>query len=376
MGARISEAERATLRAAMPEVLRELCGVTDVRRAFRCPSPDHDDRDPSARYYADAHTVHCFGCGRTWDVFDLVGMVDGVCGFTEQAHAVAEIAGVRLDGEGSAGAEQRRRGAQRTAAARPSGAAAGFSPPHPAGAQDVSAACVRAFARLYEPEGDAGRRYLRFRGFDDTDIQRFGLGFARDPREVMAQFRVWEPEAAGFVVIPFWDADFAEARYCMARTVSRGRVRNKEWRPKGVASPLWNEWMLSAGLAAVYVAEGLLDAMALAKMLDKPCMALGGTGGAGRFASVLAHTPRDARPGCVVVCMDEDEPGRATAARIAGDLDRLGIAHAFLPPYPGGAKDADEWLMAERGGAWEFEFAERFPGDDRPLARTRWIDGG
>ena len=66
----------------------------------------------------------------------------------------------------------------------------------------------------------------------------------------------------------------------------------------------------------------------------------------------------------------------ATAARIAGDLDRLGIAHAFLPPYPGGAKDADEWLMAERGGAWEFEFAERFPGDDRPLARTRWIDGG
>ena len=183
-------------------------------------------------------------------------------------------------------------------------------------------------------------------------------------------------EAAGFVVIPFWDADFAEARYCMARTVSRGRVRNKEWRPKGVASPLWNEWMLSAGLAAVYVAEGLLDAMALAKMLDKPCMALGGTGGAGRFASVLAHTPRDARPGCVVVCMDEDEPGRATAARIAGDLDRLGIAHAFLPPYPGGAKDADEWLMAERGGAWEFEFAERFPGDDRPLARTRWIDGG
>ena len=39
-----------------------------VRRSFRCPLPAHDDRTPSATYYERDHRVHCFGCGRTFDV--------------------------------------------------------------------------------------------------------------------------------------------------------------------------------------------------------------------------------------------------------------------------------------------------------------------
>ncbi|MBQ9003853.1 MAG: toprim domain-containing protein [Eggerthellaceae bacterium] len=364
MAALVSERDREVLRGMMPELLSVLYGVSDLGRSFRCPSPDHDDSDPSAHYYARDCSVHCFGCGRTWDAFDLVGMHDGIDGFHEKAEAVAAYAGYRLEGSGGDSAPRRK------PKPRPL-----FEFPKAAGAEDISDACVEAFGALYEPENEVGRRFLRWRGLDDADAARFGLGFARDPKAIMPQFRVYEPEALGYIVIPFWNRGFTEARYCMARTISRGALRNKEWRPKGVASPLYNEWMLSDALPVVYVTEGLIDAMALAKVTGKHVMALGGIGNAKRFAQVLYHTTARLRPSKVMVCMDEDAEGRKAAAKMASDLKEIGVRHVVLPPYPGGAKDADEWLCSMRGDAWDYEEIRQFGGDTCPLYVTRWRDG-
>lgn len=364
----VSERERDDLRAMMPDLLRERCGVTDLRRSFKCPSPGHDDSDPSAHYYEDGHTVHCFGCGRTWDVFSLVGELDGIGSFPEQARAVAEAVGYRLDETPEARASRPRPKPR----PRPP-----FDEPREAGAQDVLEQVGLAFADLYAPGNEVGRRYLRYRGLDDDDIAKHALGIVRDPKLVMPQFSVSEPEALGFITIPFpADSAFSRVNYVMVRTISRGKVRNKEWRPKGVASPLWNEWMLRESLPVVYVAEGLIDAMALSKFTGKPTMALGGVANAKRFSQVLYHTPAGRRPGKVVVCMDCDGEGRKAASRMCADLAKIGVAHAVLPDYPGGAKDADEWLMAAKGSKWDFEEYEGSIPGFGPLYRTRWRDDG
>lgn len=360
-GAMVSDEDKSNLRATMPELLAARCGVHDVRRSFCCPSPSHDDRDPSARYYPDNHTVHCFGCGRTWDVFSLVGELDGIEGFVEQANAVADLVGYRLDDASGQPVPRR---------LPPPMARPPFDEPRQAGGDDCGDACVRAWEHMYEPGNEAGRQYLRRRGLDDDDIMRWGLGFTRDPKEVMPQFKVWEPDAVGFVTIPFWNHVFSEARYCMLRTVSDGVARNKEWRPAGIATPLWNEWALSMSLPVLYVAEGLIDAMALAKVMCAEAMALGGVSNARRLAQVLYRVPDEMRPRTVVVCMDEDEEGRKARARICADLDRLRIPHAVMPPYPGGAKDADDWLMGGQGKDWEFEKIEA---GAQALYRTRWL---
>ena len=361
----ISGRDIEELRAMMPDLLRERLGITDVRRSFRYPSPSHDDSDPSAHYYGDGHMVHCFGCGKTWDAFALIGELDDVSSFPEQVRALADALGYVLDG----GVREGRPRAHPQP--RPP-----FDVPRPAGAQDVFDACGRAFGDLYAPGNEVGRRYLRYRGLDDDDAARWGLGFTGSPKAVMPQFSVYEPEALGFIVIPFFTGpDSGGVNYCMLRTVSRGAVRNKEWRPKGVALPLWNEWMLAAALPVVYVAEGLIDAMALSKFTGKPTMALGGVANAKRFAQVLYYTPADRRPGKVVVCMDNDAEGDKAASRMCLDLAKIGVRHAVLPPYPGGAKDADEWLMAGRGVRWDFEeHGEVRPGV--PLYRTRWRHDG
>jgi hypothetical protein len=101
-------------------------------------------------------------------------------------------------------------------------------------------------------------------------------------------------------------------------------------------------------------------------------MALGGTSNAKRFGQVLNTVPADLRPHKVVVCMDEDDEGRKARERIVHDLDLLGVRHAVMPPYPGGAKDADEWLMAGRGSEWEFAESAGTAGGV-PFFSTRWL---
>lgn len=368
MAARISDRDRDALREFMPDLLRELFGITDLSRSFRCPMPDHDDSDPSAHYYANGNTVHCFGCDKTLDVFTLVGVMFGVASFPDQARKVAEIVGYRLEDVPDAP-----KTTVEARIVRPPREPFDF--PKPAGAQDCSEACGWAFAALYEDGNEAGRQYLRSRGLDDDDAARYGLGFTRAPKKIMPQFRVYEPEALGFITIPFWSADFSEARYCMVRTISNGAVRNKEWRPKGVTSPLYNEHLLTAGLDVVCVTEGLIDAMAANKMSGRKTVALGGVANAKRLAQVLYHADPASRPEKVIVCMDADEEGRKAAKRICADLNRIGIANAALPGYPDGMKDPDEVLMSGRGKSWDFE---RWKVDlnGRALYRTRWRDDG
>ena len=337
--------DKEALKALMPELLRARLGIEDLSRNFRCPDPGHDDSTPSATYYDREHLVYCHGCQQCWDVFALVKMLDGIGSFPEQARAVADAVGYRLEGGWSPVPNRRRPPRKRPP----------FDRPRPAGGRDVIDACRRAYDALYTPEGDVGRRYLHWRGFDDGDIARYGLGFARRPSDVMPEFSVYEPEALGFLVIPYYSEGCDSATYAVLRTLTRGEAVNKEWRPKGIASPVWREWMLSSGAPVVYVAEGPLDGMALQKQLGRPAMALGGTGKAKRLSEVLYATPAHLRPGKIVICMDEDEAGRSTAARIARDLDVLCVPHATLPPYPGGEKDANDWLVARRGTDWRFE---------------------
>ena len=363
----VSEHDRDALRECMPELLSTRLGITDLRRSFRCPSPEHDDRDPSAHYYENDHTVHCFGCGKTWDVFSLIGDLDGVDGFAEQAQAVADAVGYRLDDTPASHEKRPRPKAKRKP--RPL-----FDKPREAGGADCAEACGNAFGQLYYAENDIGRRYLRWRGLGDDDAAAFGLGFTTNPAEIMPEFRVYEPKAFGFITIPFWNADFSTANYCMVRTICKpGDARNKEWRPRGLASPLWCEWLLSASADLVYVTEGLIDAMALAKITGGDTMALGGVANARRFSQVLYATPAELRPKKVMVAMDEDDEGRKTRDKICHDLDLLRVPHAVMPPYPGGAKDADEYLMAMRDKEWEFYEKQGSVATDYPLWYTRWL---
>ena len=367
MKGRYGERDIEFLRGCTETVVCEVMGVTNPSQPIKCPNPEHEDSDPSAHFYAKDGLVHCFGCDGTWDVFALVGMVFGITGFREQVEKVAEIVGYRLEeDDGPPKLKPKRK-------PRPP-----FDPPREAGGADCYEAIGEAFGKLYSPGGEAGRRWLLSRGIDDYDASNFALGFTTNPKEILPQFNVYEPNALGFVTIPYLNRAMDGADYCMLRTIPKegAEIRCKEWRPKGVPTPLWNEWALTASFGVVCVTEGLVDAIALNKLWRQPVVALGGTGNAKRLAQVLYAAKPEERPGVLLVCMDADDAGRKAAARISADLDKIGVRYKCLDEYPTGAKDPDEWLMNLRGDEWEYEQRDASIIGLGVLYRTKWSGDG
>lgn len=362
----ISNKEREDLRAMMPTLLEKKLGITNLRRSFCCPNPDHEDSHPSASYYADTHTVHCFGCGGTWDAFALVGMLHGITGFVEQAKQVAHETGYCLRGGSDDGLRPMKPYASKEK-----------KPlfPHPKEPSFCIGfdTCFEMYEALFTAEGNVAREYLHARGIGDDDIVKYGLGFAANPAELIPEFSIYEPEARGFVMIPFYDEDAKSANYCIARPVGTASPTNKEWRLKEVATTLWHEWRLYSQAPVLYVTEGVLDAMSLEKQLQKPCVALCGTANISRLCSILYHMPSSQRPAKLMIAMDEDEAGYAAAAKLADGLNAMGIPHALMPPYPNGEKDANEWHMAGYDTEWTFD-TESLGADLTPLHVSRRLD--
>lgn len=344
----VSEKEREELRALMPMLLEKKLGVTNLRRLFRCPNLEHEDITPSASYYSDTHTVHCFGCGGTWDVFSLVGMLEGITGFVEQAKRVASEVGYCLSGDPDK--------------VRPSASPRSLKQEKPLFPRPKETCfhvdfdtCFEMYKALFTSEGNVARDYLHKRGIDDETITKHGLGFAEKPSELIPEFSIYEPKAEGFAMIPFYDKGCASANYCIARPVGSASATRKEWRLKGVPTTLWHEWLLRAQAPVLYVAEGVLDAMSLEKQLQKPCVALCGIANASRLCSILYHMSSSQRPAKLMIAMDEDDAGHAAASKLAESLNKIGIPHALVPPYPNGEKDANEWHLSEQGVGWTYE---------------------
>lgn len=71
------EATVAKLKPFLPEYLTEH-GI-DPNGKFTCLFPDHNDSDPSASVVGlntNSPRIHCFGCGRTMDIFDVVQVLE------------------------------------------------------------------------------------------------------------------------------------------------------------------------------------------------------------------------------------------------------------------------------------------------------------
>lgn len=329
------EPELVALKERMPDYLANVHGITNLRRNFQCIHPDHEDRHPSMGYDARTHRVKCFSCGASGDVFEVAGWDTGAVGFPDKVRAAASGAGVAL---GEAVSSYRSKQAVRKLARRE---------PQPMNGLDISDAVFSAFIDLYEEPGAVALDWLRRRGFTDEEICRNGWGWVRHPRDVFPAGFEGAPEVeAGYICLPFpegegWDAvRYATFRPCEVE------AKPKEWKPKGMSSPVWRGHLLRRSGAPVYIAEGVFDAAALTALLGVPACAMCGAG-TGRVLDVVADTPASERP-AYVIATDADEAGHRFAKALIEGFAQIGAACSAMPPYPDGAKDAADVLRAKR----------------------------
>lgn len=331
-----STSDLQILREALPEYLERIHGVTNPLKRFHCIHPAHDDQNPSMSYDRQTCRVKCFSCGESGDIFDVCKWDSHTESFPEQVRIAANAVGIAWGAP--------------LATARPS-AFRGKTDRARVACADIGDGALAAFVNLYEHAGTSALNYLYGRGFSDAEISANAWGFLRSPHlELPELFSSACADEEGFLLLPFPDSPSWEAsHYAVVRPLQKDAC-SKERKPSGMQAPLWKEYLLRGETVKdgpVYVTEGIFDAVSLGMLLKgaEACALCGQN--SRRLLEVVTATPTGDRPN-LILALDADDAGSAMTNAIAEGLDKAGVRYSILPPYPFGAKDANEVLMRER----------------------------
>lgn len=267
----------------------------------RCPNPEHEDHSPSWRMRDEPGSsrhgfFHCHPCGFGGTPVDLVMKLRGIVSRREAARWI----------EGEVGLDQ-----------------------DPVDAVEVKVQPPPLRFRLpLEVRVDAVdqwpssiREYLAFRGIEEWQVERWGLGYAVDGR------------LAGRIVVPSRDSGGRPTRYT-ARTFIDSEKRYLEPEPQERASPaaMFGEqhWPLlnsDEDRHTLFVVEGAINGLALEAEL--PGVYFGATAGSDLRAE---HAIKIATWRRVFAMTDSDPAGDLLAGEIASKCARHSdVIRARLP---------------------------------------------
>lgn len=310
------------VKQALP--LQDYCEARLERRGantYVCPacgSGTHGNRTAAFVVDTARNRFKCFSCGASGDLFDLIGIVEGIESRSAQLKYAAEYAGVMLDETaGKRGAVSPSKAISSTATAK----VPRETGQEPQDGYDEGRERHRRFiewarGNLGNPEAVA---YLSSRGFDVAQARAMGMGYDPEHRRI---------------VLPWRGCDY----YHVDRSIDRDGDHKYD-KPKAAevgAQPLYNREVVRSG-RPFFVVEGVLDALAV-EAAGYEAVAL-----AGVSYRPLLDALRGVSAARCVVMLDDDERGVETAGRLEAALDELGVEHIRYAYRAEGAKDpADE----------------------------------
>jgi DNA primase len=329
------EIDRVRERTDLVELASEITKVKRSGRSVMAVCPFHQEKTPSLSIDGARGLYHCFGCGKSGDVFRWVQETQSV-DFRDAIEMLARRAGVTLTEDPAAG---RRRG-QREELIK------------------ATTAAVEYYSKRLKNADDAAgaRRYLRNRGYGSDVVDRFEIGYSPADWDVMTR----SMKQRGFTEKVLMTAGLS-SRSRSGRLIDRFRgrvmfpIRDLRGDPVGFGArlldgdgpkylnspetPIYHKSRLLYGLDAAkgsivsggeaVVVEGYTDVIAF-HLADMPvAVATCGTALGEEHLDLLRRfTER------VVLAFDADEAGAGAALRgfeqsVPGDLD---LRVAALPP--------------------------------------------
>ncbi|MGU7965640.1 DNA primase [Streptococcus suis] len=151
------------------DVIGETVALTKAGRNYVGLCPFHGEKTPSFNVIEDKQFYHCFGCGKSGDVFKFVEEVRGVS-FADAATILAEKAGFQVDITPSYHQEEKR------------------ISPHQV-LYDIHRDAAKFYHALLMTTkmGEEARAYLHQRGLTDDVIKTFQLGLAPAEQNILYQ---------------------------------------------------------------------------------------------------------------------------------------------------------------------------------------------
>jgi len=152
-----SDIDRVREATDLVELISEVTTVKRSGRSFMAVCPFHEEKTPSMSVDRARGLYHCFGCGKSGDVFTFVSETQGV-EFGDALELLARKAGITLTQDPAEARNRGRRGA----------------------AIDAIRRAIEVYNLRLRSATEAGpaRAYLRGRGYDGDLIDEWKMGFA------------------------------------------------------------------------------------------------------------------------------------------------------------------------------------------------------
>lgn len=293
------------LRALLPSYLRGTGRWPGTRKKIRCINPAHIDREPSMGYNPRTMRLHCFGCGKSYDLFDVVALDYPECStFPAQVRKACELLGV--------------------SAPRPFD---GFN-----GKQ-----ALRVSPHSVARKGD-------YTAFVEDSLLRYGAGgdyFTKRgiPQALCERHRLFERDGRAYLPV------FQEGR-CVAYCARAVDGRTPRYRNSPGEMAVFGLDSAGDGCGGdLVVAESIFDALS-AEVCGVPSVALCGASNVKRFLEACRGNPALASRR-MLLAGDCDEAGRRMNRSLRQGLEALGTSCAVIR-LPKGAKDLNEALLLDK----------------------------
>ncbi|AXI67256.1 DNA primase [Streptococcus suis] len=338
------------------DVIGETVALTKAGRNYVGLCPFHGEKTPSFNVIEDKQFYHCFGCGKSGDVFKFVEEVRGVS-FADAAAILAEKAGFQVDITPSYHQEEKR------------------VSPHQV-LYDIHRDAAKFYHALLMTTkmGEEARAYLHQRGLTDDVIKTFQLGLAPAEQNILYQklsgqydeesllnSGLFNPSENNII----YDAFQARIIFPLADEYGRivafsGRIwteedRNnkqlakyKNSRSTAIFNKSYELYHLDKAKAVIkkqreaYLMEGFLDVIAAHRVGIDNAVASMGTA---LTREHVAHLAKFCKK--IVLTYDGDKAGQAATMKALDELQDFQVEIVSLPDN----MDPDEFLQKNSEGA-------------------------
>lgn len=311
-----------------------------LNKPIQCLSPDHSDNHPSMSYFPKGHALHCFSCGTTLDIYDLVAMDElnakwdstknkPSYNFQEAKAKTLEVLGLPADSKDWQPVKHE---------------ISELSDETKAQIKSINGQYLKAAQKhLDDPEAIA---YLSSRGISLATAKKYSLGYLPDWKSVASFYKnngkTGQPSKR--LIIPTG----VESSY-LARSIND----NGNFAKMREGQPFFNLNALSLSSLkkdkAVFIVEGEFDALSIIEA-GHTAIALSSTSNASKFANYIQDQLTNLgslfRPQ-LFIFLDNDNEGQEAQSKLLTALKKQPLevyACSMLKNF----KDANEALVKNK----------------------------
>lgn len=283
------------------------------KKAFRCVNPAHADNHPSMSYDKANKKVHCFSCGESYDLFDLIRFDQGLDNFTDQFNFACKY--FHLTGE-EYKAEQPRQ-------------------------EEKPAPDPVDFTAFYAKAHEAIDKTPYHRGLTRETLDRFNIGFVEKWKHPKATGNV--PETPRLIVpisaYSYLARDTRKEIPEREKPFKKSKVKGRD-----IVTWLFNRKALRSSDKPIFIVEGEIDAMSI-EQCGFPAVGIGSTSNVRMLLEeVKANKPT--QPLVIALDNETNDNTRKAEEDLISGLKALGI-FAYPVKLYGKYKDANEFLQAD-----------------------------